>query len=357
MTYRRLLLSVLVGAFGLAACGSDGGGAQSTATSTSTASTSSPEQAPTTVADTEAPTTGEPAADAYPITIEHHFGETVIPATPTRVVSLGYTEQDAIVAFGIEPIAVRYAFGPEDDVFFPWADAAAGASDPVILDRAEVNIEQIAELEPDLIMAITAGLPEDEYTLLSNIAPVVVQPEGYLDFGTPWQVQTLQTGKAFGQEARAEAMIADIEATFAAARTAHPEFDGLTLALSGPTYSGQYPFHSSEDPRGRFFTDLGFVIPKELDDIAGDQFYGTLSKEESSMLDTDVLAFQAGSADEKAAIEADTILSGLSAVRDGRSIFIEGSDYDAFQFVSVLSLPYLLDSFVPKLAEVAAKAA
>ena len=374
MTRRWLTGIVLVSALGFAACGSDGDDAKSTATTSPAASATSvatdvgaaptsatalDEGAATTTPahDEAAATTAAPAADAYPITISHHFGETVIPAAPKRVVSLGYTEQDAIVAFGIEPIAARYAFGPDDDVFFPWAYAAAGASDPVILARAEVNIEQIAELQPDLIMAITAGLPEDEYDLLSAIAPVVVQPEGYLDFGTPWQIQTLQTGKAFGQQAEAEAMIAEVEAEIAAARVAHPEFEGLTVAVSGPTYSGEYPFHSSEDPRGRFFTDLGFVVPQELDDLAGDQFYGTLSMEEASMLDTDVLAFQAGSPDEKSAIEADTILAGLPVVKDGRSIFIEGSDYDAFQFVSVLSLPYLLENFVPKLADVAAKAA
>ena len=67
-------------------------------------------------------------------------------------------------------------------------------------------------------------------------------------------------------------------------------------------------------------------------------------------LDTDVLAWQAGPPEEKAAIEADPILAALPVVQDGRAVFIEGSDYDAFQFASVLSLPYLLDSFVPKLA-------
>jgi iron complex transport system substrate-binding protein len=34
-------------------------------------------------------------------------------------------------------------------------------------------------------------------------------------------------------------------------------------------------------------------------------------------------------------------------------LFLDGTDYDALQFSSVLSLPHLLDGFVPRLAEVA----
>jgi len=292
---------------------------------------------------------GDAAASGYPVTIEHAFGDTEIPDEPTRVVSLGYTEQDSILLFGVQPIAVRYAFGPEDDVYFPWADELAGDSEPEILPRAEVNFEQIAALDPDLIMAVTAGLTEKEYDTLSEIAPVVVQPAEYPAFGTPWQVQTEIAGKVFAQEDRAAEVVAEVEARFEATRTEHPEFDGLTLALSGPAYEGQYPFHASADTRTRFFLDLGFVVPAELDDIAGDEFYGALSKEQADLLDTDVIVWQSGSPEERAGIEADPILAGLPAVVDGRSIFIEGADYDALQFSSALSLPYLLDNFVPKL--------
>lgn len=295
-----------------------------------------------------------PPAGAHPVTLEHKFGTVEIPAPPERVVSLGYTEQDAILAFGVVPIAVRYAFGPEDDVFFPWADEAAGDAAPEILPRAEVNVEQIAALEPDLIMAITAGIDEQMYETLSGIAPVIVQPEGYNDFATPWQVQTELTGEVLGQPERAAEMIADVEALVDEAAAAHPEFDGLTVALSGPAYEGQYPFHASDDARTRFFVDLGFVVPEELDAIAGDQFYGALSMEQAELLDTDVLVWQAGSAEERTGIEADPILAALPVVADGRAIFIEGSDYDALQFMSVLSLPYLVDGFVPLLADAAA---
>lgn len=346
LSFARRLLGGL-GAVGLllAACGGDdsaAGEATDTAVTTPVAPASS-------VGSSSA---GSTPAAAFPVTIDHKFGRTTIPAAPQRVVSLGYTEQDAIVLFDVQPIAVRYAFGPEDDVFFPWADEAAGDAAPEILPRAEVDFEQIAALDPDLIMAITAGLEQPHYEALSAIAPTVVQPTEYVDFGTPWQVQTIVTGTALGQRELAEEIVADVEAQITAARSAHPEFEEVALVLSGPSYEGEYPFHATDDPRVRFFGDLGFVVPQELDDIAGDSFYGTVSRERADLLDADVLVFQSGSPEERASIESDPILAALPVVADGRSIFIEGSDYDAIQFSSALSLPYLLDSFVPKLAAV-----
>jgi iron complex transport system substrate-binding protein len=294
---------------------------------------------------------GAPApGSAFPVTVPHKFGETVVPAQPQRVVSLGYTERDAILAFGVVPVAVRYAFGPEGDVIFPWADAAAGDAGPVIMPREGIDFEQVAALQPDLIMAVTAGLDQQQYDTLSRIAPTVVQPAEYVDFGTPWQVQTRVTGQALGQPERAEELVAQVEARFADAKAAHPELVGRTVVLSGPMYDGTYPFHATDDTRTRFFGALGMVVPPELDAAAGGSFYGTVSRENASMLNADVLIWQAGSPQERAEIESDPILAALPVVREGRALFMDGTDYDALQFSSVLSLPYLLDGFVPRLA-------
>lgn len=295
---------------------------------------------------------GGEADGAFPVTIEHTYGETEIPEEPERVVSLGYTEQDAILAFDVVPVGVRYAFGPEDDVFFPWADEAAGDAEPEIMPRAEVDFEAVAALEPDLIMAVTAGLTEQEYETLSQIAPTVVQPAEFKAFGTPWQEQTRITGRALGQEERAEELIAEVEELFEAARAEYPQLDGKTFTLSGTSYEGEYPFNASDDTRSRFFVDLGMSVPAEQDEIAGDEFFGTVSREEARLLEADVLLFQSGSDEERAGIEADPVLTGLPAFAEGRVLFLEGADYDAIQFASVLSLPYLLENLVPKLADV-----
>jgi iron-siderophore transport system substrate-binding protein len=293
---------------------------------------------------------GSAAESAFPVAVEHAYGTTEIAEQPQRVVSLGYTEQDAILAFGVVPVAVRHAFGPVDDVFFPWADEAAGDADPEVLPRAEVDPEQVAALQPDLIMAVTAGLTEEEYDTLSAIAPTVVQPAEFIAFGTPWQEQTRITGRALGQPDRAEQLIAEVEGQIEDAAAEHPELAGRTVTLSGPAYGGEYPFHTSDDTRTRFFLDLGMTVDPALDAAAQSEFYGTVSREEARRLDADVLVFQVGSAEERAGIEGDPVLAGLATVTEGRAVFIGGDDYAALQFASALSLPHLLDGVTPQLS-------
>lgn len=310
---------------------------------------------------TEEPTgsggTAEPAgvaADveqgAYPVTIEHRFGEVEIDEAPERVVALGYTEQDAIVAFGVQPVGVRYAFGPEDDPFFPWADEAAGDADPEILPRDEVDPEAVAELEPDLIMALTAGLTEEEYELYAQIAPTVVPPDEYEDFGVPWEAQTEITGAALGQPDRADQLVSEVQGQLQDARDEHPELAGRTFVLTGPLLEGQYPVHASSDTRSQLFLDLGMEVLPAVDEAAGDQFYGQISRELVEELDADVLLMQSGSDEERRGMEDDELLQSLDVAQDGRALFVEGAAYDALQFVSALSIPYLLDELLPQLA-------
>lgn len=297
---------------------------------------------------------GEEEASGETRTIEHKYGTTDVPEEPRRVLSLGYQEHDAIFALGVTPIAVRYWYGDKTDVIFPWAEDEAGDADPEILNMpfGELNFEKIAALEPDLILGVYSGITQKEYETLSEIAPTVTQSGEYIDFGVPWQEQTLTVGKALGREERAEELVAEVEAQFEAVREEHPEFDGASIAVANYTSSSEIGFFASQDPRARFFTDLGFELPEEFDEIAGDQFFGTISGERLDLLDTDVLVWNQLDFTEggRATIEEDPLVQQLDASREGRMVFIDGVLDDALQFNTVLSLPFLLGEVTPMLA-------
>jgi iron complex transport system substrate-binding protein len=95
------------------------------------------------------------------------------------------------------------------------------------------------------------------------------------------------------------------------------------------------------------------VVPPELDAAAGDRLLGTVRRDNAGMLNADVLVWLDGSGQGRAAIQADRILAALPVVREGRALFMDGTDYEALVFSSVLSLPHLLDEFVPRLAAAA----
>ena len=65
------------------------------------------------------PAEGTPGGGA--VTVKHVFGETTIPAAPTRVVSAGFTEQDSLLAVGVVPVATTEWFGGEPYAVWPWA--------------------------------------------------------------------------------------------------------------------------------------------------------------------------------------------------------------------------------------------
>ncbi len=293
-------------------------------------------------------------AQDFPVTVEHKFGSTTLQEKPTRVVSLGYTEQDALFALGVKPAAVRYFFGDETSAVFPWAEDAANGATPEVLNMpyGGLNYEAILALQPDLITAVDAGITQEEYDTLSQIAPVLAQSDEYIDFGTPWQEQVKTFAKAFGEVERGQALVSELETKFEHARQAHPEFAEKTVAVAYKN-GGTYGFYTAQDSRARFLEDLGFVVPEALVNLAGESFYADLSEERLDLLDQDLLVFLdvPFAADGTTSFADDPLLSQLSAVKEGRVINVTGEEVDALQFGTVLSLDSLLEKLVPEIAD------
>jgi iron complex transport system substrate-binding protein len=290
--------------------------------------------------------------DPFPVTIEHKFGSTTITEAPQRVVAIGYTEQDFLLALGVTPVAVRYWYGDEDNAIFPWAEDYVEGDQPVVLNMpfGGLDYEAILALKPDLISAVTSGITQDEYDTLSQIAPTIAQTDDYIDFGMPWQEVTLEIGQAVGKSAEAEEIVANVDGLFEDARANNPDFEGKTVAVAY-YYDGTYGFYTAEDSRGRFFTDLGFVMSDELLEVAGDLFYSNLSTERIDLLDQDLIAilnlqFIEGG---REALEADPLFGQLDAVKEGRVIYLDEQSENALGFSSPLSLPFALDAVLPQL--------
>ena len=148
-----------------------------------------------------------------------------------------------------------------------------------------------------------------------------------------------------------EAIIADIDAQFAAAADAHPEFAGVQVAfLQNAFYDGNaiaYQDGLSTD----FLTDLGFEIPAVLDDFESEGGQAYIPLEQLSVLDdADVLLWATESPDDRAALETEPLYTGLEAVQDGKLVFTDGITAGAIYFTSPLSLPFVLEHLVPAMA-------
>ena len=318
----RLLtpLAVVLAALALAACGSDeesGGAPSSTATT------------------------------AFPVTVRHKFGTTTIEREPKRVVTVGYTDQDITLALGVVPVGVGDFLGGYDWRKRPWAQKALRGAKPAVVAGQEINFEAVAAQRPDLIIAINAGLKKSAYERLSQIAPTVAQSGDFIDFGMPWEDQTMLAGRALGREEQARKVVAAVKAKFARVRGEHPEFPGRTaiLAYGGPDGYGAY---STQDTRSRFFSELGFKTPRRVDQLAGKSFFAAFSQEQFRLMDQDLVVMYGPQKE----ITSNPVVSRLDAVREDRVIYLDLTDQfaGALGFASALSLPYLLDHEVGALA-------
>ncbi|MEU6816716.1 iron-siderophore ABC transporter substrate-binding protein [Streptomyces sp. NPDC046860] len=294
------------------------------------------------------------AGAAYPVTIAHKYGSTTVASEPKRIVTVGLTDQDAVLALGKVPVGTTEWLGGYKGAVGPWAEDRLGSSPaPTVLKDTGTGpqVEKIAALRPDLILAVYSGLTKSQYASLSKFAPVVAQPKEFNDFGVPWQRQTEVIGKALGKEAEAKKLVAGVQGRFAAARAANPGFAGSTAVVATP-YEGTFVF-GSQDPRSRLLSDLGFALPKDLDKVIGDKFGANISKERLDLLDQGVAVWivpDLGSAVTK--LHRDPVYRDLDVVKQGREVFVkETGDYgNAVSLSTVLSIPYVLDRLVPQLA-------
>jgi iron-siderophore transport system substrate-binding protein len=294
----------------------------------------------------------EPAA--FPVTIEHKYGSTTITKAPKRVVVAGLREQDSLLALGIVPVGTTEWYGKHPGAIFPWAqDELGDAPKQEVLSFTDgIQFEKIAALRPDLILAVYSGLTEKDYETLSKLAPTVAQPPGEVDWGSSWQEEILTFGAAVGKPKEAERLRAAAQARLDGAAKAHPEFKGQTAAFATP-YQGYYVY-GPQDARSRLLTDLGFSFPPALEDIGGEDFGGNVAAEKLDLLDVGTLVWFAdpGPAEK---IRGNRLYSRLKVRREGRDVFLaeKGEVYEATSFISVLSIPVLVDRLVPRLAAAA----
>lgn len=291
---------------------------------------------------------------AFPVTVEHAFGETTIDAEPTRVVVVGYTEQDTLLALGVKPVGVTEWYGEQPYATWPWAQEALGDAAPEVLSADDgFQYERIAALDPDLIIGTNAGMDEGSYTTLSDIAPTIAHSGDYTGYFEPWDVQARNIGTALGKKDEVDDLIASIDEKFTAAKAEHPEFVGTkAIFLQNAFYDGAaiaYQNGLSTD----FLTDLGFVVPSEIDAFAPPEGGGqaNIPRENLSVLNSaDVLLWGTESPEDRTALEQEAVYQNLDAVKNNKLVFTDGVTAGAIYFTSVLSLPYVIDKMTPAFA-------
>ena len=278
------------------------------------------------------------------VTVKHAFGETKIPSAPKRVVSAGFTEQDDLLALGVVPIAITDWFGGEPFAVWPWAQPKLGTAQPVVLNLYDgIEVDQIAALKPDLIVATNAGLDQDTYTKLSAIAPTVAQ-SGQSAFFEPWKDQANTIGQAVFKFDEMTKLIADVDAKFTDVGKNNPTFEGKKIVIvSATAYQDSFDV-TPPGWRTEFLTQMGFVTPDSVDAVVKDDRAQVPRAKLASVLDAaDVVVWKTESDEEQNALIADPTFAALRSTKNNRNVFTGKDLAGALAFTSVLSYPVVAD--------------
>jgi iron complex transport system substrate-binding protein len=101
----------------LTACGTQ---AAAPAAEATIAPTGAPTATAATAATPQAATVAAASADAaFPLTIKHKYGSTTIEKVPERIVTVGLTDHDALLALGVVPVGTTEWFGEYPSSVWP----------------------------------------------------------------------------------------------------------------------------------------------------------------------------------------------------------------------------------------------
>ncbi|MFI6096159.1 iron-siderophore ABC transporter substrate-binding protein [Lentzea sp. NPDC051213] len=305
-----------------------------------------------------APDANGSGGGTFPAKVEHFFGTTEIKEAPKRVVSLGYTDDQTMLALGTVPVGMVDQYpnpeGKSPDINTQWAwvkDKWGSAKPEVVMKNGdtEPNYEKIAQLRPDLIVAVYSEADQAWYDKLSKIAPTVGRTKEEKEpFSAKWQDNALQIAKALGKGDEGSKLIKGVDDKMAEAKKANPEFASQTAVATSWYKDAVAPF-TTTDVRGQLLSGIGFKGNTKIDELAGGKFYTTLSPERIDLINVDRIFVIADEADQKS-LKAFELFANLPAVKAGKVSWLLDSEGPAIgaamSQATLASLPYAIDELV-----------
>ncbi|MDR1237816.1 MAG: iron-siderophore ABC transporter substrate-binding protein [Propionibacteriaceae bacterium] len=303
---------------------------------------------------TDAVTT--PASNAFPATVQTKFGAVTIPQQPVRIVALGWGDAETVLALGGQPVAASDWLGFGGEGVGPWS-AGLYKQAPQILGTLELSYEEVAALQPDLILDVRSSGDEERYQRLASIAPTVGVPEGGDAYLTSIEQQVELISTALGKIAEGEALIEQLNAAFTKTAADHQQWKGLTLTAATRTSESWGAYITGSD-RVTFLERLGFVQNPEIAALKPNEgalgFSVSLSSEQISLFDANlIVAFPIWI--DTAEITDDPMWKQIPAVKSGHSVVIDGDLSQAYSVATVPGNLYALEHLVPLIEQALAK--
>ncbi|MCY1141191.1 ABC transporter substrate-binding protein [Actinoplanes sp. Pm04-4] len=296
---------------------------------------------------------GEPAAEQQQaVTLTHKLGTAEIKSTPQRIVALSDADLDALLMLGVQPVGIAESSG--EGGITAWAKPLV-TGQPTVLTAGDTgfDVEKIAALAPDLILAGGDYYIDDEYAKLSRLAPTTAY-ETTGAFEDPWQTTLKQVAKAVGQTAKADQIIAEVEGEIAKAKAGHPELAGKEFTLSQMWEAGSIGvLRSDKDAGVKMLNDFGMKLAPGVAALEGDDFAVQLSLEKVGVLDAGTTLVYYAEKSLQPTLEGNTLFKNLGSVKRGSYKALSDAQFSALRTPTPLSVRYIIENVLPTISEAA----
>jgi len=212
-------------------------------------------------------------------TVEHAMGVTEIKGEPKEIVILTNEGTEALLTLGVKPVGAVKSWTGD-----PWYDHITGEMEGVanVGTESQVNLEEIAALEPDLIIG-NKMRQEKIYDQLSLIAPTVFAETLRGD----WRENFEFYSKALNKEKEGQEILNDFDNRIQS--IAEKAGDKLNTEISVLRFlPGQTRIYLKDSFAGVIFNQIGFKRP-ESQDI--NDFAIKIGKERLQEADGDVIFY------------------------------------------------------------------
>lgn len=298
----------------------------------------------------------------FPVTIKSALGSTTISSKPTRVSTIGWTNQDAVLALGVVPVDMpKVTYGdPDGDGMYSWTQAAlkklgaTGSKAPAVHDETDdIDAEAIASANPDVILGVQSGVTAKQFSTLSSIAPVVAYPG--IPWAAPWRTVVTESAKALGLEDKGKQVIEQNEEAISEALAKYPQIKGKTAAVMyfDTSKLSNISVYISNDPREQYLNDLSLKTPESVTKLSKNTtaFYKTVSSEHSDDFDDVDIIITYGDSTTLKTLQADPLLGKIPAIKRGSVVVIDqSSELSAGVSPSALSLPATVQQYTKLIA-------
>lgn len=270
----------------------------------------------------------------FPRSVTHDFGDAEIAEVPERIVATaGVADLDALLSLGVVPYATALYYPVNFAGDLGLASWNADYADQLITLPRDPSIEEVARLDPDLIVG-QPGQVTENFALYSEIAPTVVH-----NYPTDWREPLLLFGETLGLEEEANAAIERIENEIDMIAERVPS-DAPSLAMVSPLPGGQVVIYNENFGAGpaRALSGIGLEIVgpdgpisyERLEELAGADWIL-------------VFDFTLGPVDE---FLEDPVFRQLPAVRAGNVVRLSPEQSFSWVIETSRSLPATLDGIL-----------